>query len=124
MVSYGKKQRKRIVRQYNFVLLFITVTDKCSFNTKINRMKDNKDLIQNSNRCDDKLHLSDVINSKKYSVKENGYFNKIIYDTDDLDDGKRHIMNIIVNRKDNINDVYYSIINNSDGKEFKYGKWY
>jgi hypothetical protein len=104
--------------------LYITVTDKCSFNTKINRMKDNKDLTQNSNRCDDKLHLSGVINSKKYSVKENGYSNKIIYDTDDLDDGKRHIMNIIVNREDNIDDVYYSIINNSDGKEFKYGKWY
>ena len=73
---------------------------------------------------DKKLHISDVMNSKKYSVKENGYVNKIIYDTDNLDDGKRHIMNIIVNRKDNINEVYYSIINNYDGKELKYGKWY
>ena len=73
---------------------------------------------------DKKLHISVVMNSKKYSIKENGYVNKIIYDTDDLDDGKRHIMNIIVNRYDNIDEVYYSIINNYDGKELKYGKWY
>jgi hypothetical protein len=61
---------------------------------------------------------------KKYFVKENGYVNKIVYDTDDIDDAKKHIMTIIVERTDNINDVYYSIINNSNGKELKFGVWY
>jgi hypothetical protein len=45
------------------VVLPLTVVDKCSFNTKINKMKENKDLTQNSDRSNEKLHLSIVTHS-------------------------------------------------------------
>ena len=35
----------------------------CSFNTKINKMEEIKKLVEKTDRCDEKLHLSGVIKS-------------------------------------------------------------
>jgi L-fucose isomerase-like protein len=41
--------------------LFITVTDICSFNTKFNKMEEDKNLEQNLDKSNKKLHISDVM---------------------------------------------------------------
>jgi hypothetical protein len=40
--------------------LNITVTDICSFNTKFNKMEEDKNLEQNLDKSNEKLHISDV----------------------------------------------------------------
>ena len=42
----------------------LTVTDICSFNTKFNKMEEDKKLKQNLDNSNEKLHISDVISSK------------------------------------------------------------
>ena len=41
----------------------ITVTDICSSNTKLYKMEDDKNIQQNLDNSNDKLHISDVIRS-------------------------------------------------------------
>jgi hypothetical protein len=43
--------------------LNITVTDICSFNTKFNKMEEYKNLEQNLDKSNEKLHISDVNSS-------------------------------------------------------------
>jgi hypothetical protein len=40
--------------------LHITVADICSFNTKFNKMEESKNLEQNLDNSNEKLHISDV----------------------------------------------------------------
>lgn len=46
--------------------MFITVADKCSFNTNVNKMEKAEYFVGTSKNVDKKLHLSDVINSTSY----------------------------------------------------------
>ena len=96
------------------MILNITVTDICSFNTKFNKMGESKNLEQNLDKSNEKLHISDVSCSiddiKKWVDSEIGYYDECdtvedaIYDM--LHDFKTHFLNIDYTKKfDNENEL-------------------